>query len=144
MARDPFVAGGAAWLVVGIAGVVVAITGRDGLAAVIPDLAIDADALGGALTGIAAGALGIGLAHLAVAGGRRTGRASAAAAGILLAALLAVGFVALAMAAVASAQREPALAPALAAGAAGSGVIGLGYGWLTWRLVRLRRSGSAV
>ena len=144
MARAPFLVGTAAWLLLGVAGIVVAMVGRDALTRVLPDLAIDADALGGAIAGIAAGAVAIGLAHLAVAVGFRAGRRFAVGVGILLASLLAAGFAALAAAALASAQREAALAPALIAGALAAAVIGLAYGWVAWQLVGERRAGSAV
>ena len=106
---------------------VVAALGRDALQRVLPPLAIDADALGGAVTVVSVGVVLIGCAHLGVLIGVRRRDRRAASAGVLLGGLLAalcVGFVA---AGVSSALRTPEYAIALYAAAGASGVGAVAY-----------------
>lgn len=133
-----------AWALLGALGLVVAITWRDRLIAVLPPLAIDAAALGGALTVIAVGAFTIGAVHMAVAVGLGRRRRWALSAAVLLASVLAAGFVALAAAATASAARESALGLQLGGAALVSALAALVYGLTAVRFVAELRSGSAA
>jgi hypothetical protein len=134
----------AAWLAIAVAGLVVAAIGREALLAALPPLAIDADALGGAVAVIAAAALLVGLAHGLILAGLGRHARWARSAGVLLASVLSVAFLGLAATAVTSALREAVQAPALAGGAVGAGVVAAVYGLTAARLVTEMGSGSAV
>ena len=110
MARTILLIGAIGWLLLAIVGLGVALAGRDRLLAALPPLAIDADALGGALTVIAVAALGIGAAHAGVVVGLGRGSRWARSGGVLLASVMSVVFLALAATAAASAVRESPLA----------------------------------
>ena len=144
MGRRIFLAAAVAWTLLGAVGLFIAIAWRDRLIAELPPLAIDADALGGAITVIAAGAFGIGAAHVIIAAGLGRRNRWALSAGALVASVLAAAFVALAAAATASAVRESALGLQLAGAAAVSVLAALVYGLTAGRLVDELRSGSAV
>ena len=109
MARTILLTGAFGWLLVAVAGLGVALAGRNALLAALPPLAIDADALGGALTVIAVAALGVGAGHAGVVVGLGRGNRWARSAGVLLASVMSVVFLALAATAAASAVRESPL-----------------------------------
>ena len=144
MARRILVAGAVAWLALAALGVAVAIGWREWLIAALPPLAIDADAVGGAITVISIGAFGIGAAHASIAAGVARRRRWALSAGALLASVLGTGFLALAAAAATSAFRESNLAIALGALAVVAGLAAASYGLIAARLVAELRSGSAI
>ena len=144
MARTVLGGGAVAWLVVGAAGIVLAAAGRDWMIAVLPPLAIDADALGGALAAIASVLILVGAAHLAVMVGLRRGWRSALSAGALLASVLSVVCLALAAAAASSALREPAYALGLVGAGVAAVVAAVAYGLATVHLVRELGAGSAT
>ena len=144
MGRRIFLAGAGAWLLVGAIGLLISIAFRDRIIAALPPLAIDADAVGGALTVIAVGALGVGAVHGAIAAGLGRRRRWALSAGVLLASVLAAAFVALAAAAAASAARESVLGLQLAAATVVAGLAATIYGLTAARLVADIRSGSAT
>ena len=144
MARRTLLVGAVAWFVLALTGLVVATFGRDALLAALPPLAIDADALGGAVAVIATASLLIGLAHGGLVVGLARDARWARSAGVLLASVLAVAFLALAATAVTSALRETAQAPALAGGAVGAGAVAAVYGLTAARLVTELGSGSEV
>ena len=144
MARTILLIGAVCWLVVAVAGLGVALVGRDALLAALPPLAIDADALGGALTVIAVAALGVAAAHAAVLVGLGRGRRWARSAGVLLASVMSVVFLALAATAAASAVRESPLALVLGGACVAAAFAAVGYALLAARLVADLRSGSAV
>jgi hypothetical protein len=144
MARTILVIGAVAWLVVALVGLGAAMLGSDALIAALPPLAIDAEALGGALTVIAVAAMLIGAAHVGIVAGLRRDLRRARSAGVLLASVLAVGFLGLAATAAASALREPPLAPMLAGGCLAAAVAAIGYALTVARLIGDLRSGSAV
>lgn len=144
MARTILLIGAAGWLVVAIAGLAVALAGRNALLAALPPLAIDADALGGALTVIAAAALGVGAAHAGVVVGLGRGHRWARSAGVLLASVLAVAFLALAATAAASALRESPLALVLGGACVATASAAVGYALTAASLVAELRSGSAI
>ena len=114
------------------------------LIAVLPPLAIDADALGGALTVIAVASLLIGAAHAGIVAGLGRDLRRARSAGVLLASVLAVGFLGLAATAAASALREPPLAPILTGACLAATAVAIGYALTVVRLVADLGSGSAV
>ena len=125
VARPFLLVGAIVWLIVAGA----ALHRRSGRAvdsAALPPLAIDADALGGALTAVAAAGRGWRpppwLVRALVGHGRRPRTV-----GVLLACVLAAVFVALAAAAAASAVREAALAPWLWLGCVAAGAAAIGY-----------------
>ena len=144
MARTILVVGAVAWLVVAVVALGVAITGRDALLAVLPPLAIDAEALGGALTVVAIASLAIGAAHVGVVVGVARGARRARSAGVLLASVLSAAFLGLAAAAAASALRESALALALAGACVAAAAAAIGYAVTVARLVADLRSGPAI
>ena len=118
MARLVLAVGAATWLLGAVVAFAIGIVGTERLAAMLPPLAIDGAALGGALVAVG-GALGIGaLVHLATLLALRSGHRRALSAAILLAGLCSAGFVALSGAAFASAVAEPSMtAPLMVAGA---------------------------
>ena len=142
--RTVLVIGAAVWLLVGIGGIWLSVVGREWLISSLPPLAIDADALGGALTATALVVLAIGLAHLGVLIGLTRGWRWARSAGALLASVLAAALLGLVAAAVSSAVREVAYALPLGAGAALAAVGVLGYATVAVRLARSLGSGSAI
>jgi hypothetical protein len=144
MARTILLIAAIGWLVAAVAGLSVALAGRDALLAALPPLAIDADALGGALTVVAVACLGIGAAHVGVVVGLGRDRRWARSAGVLLASVLAVCFLALAATAAASALRESSLALALGAACVAAASAAIGYAVTVVRLVADLRSGSTT
>lgn len=144
MARTILLIGAIGWLVVAIAGLGVALAGRDTLMAALPPLAIDADALGGALTVIAVVALGIGAAHAGAVVGLGRGSRWARSAGVLLASVMSVVFLAIAATAAASAVRESPLALLLGGACVATTLAAIGYALTAARLVADLRSGSAI
>ena len=111
--------------------------------AALPVLAVDADAVSGAITAISIGAIAIAGAHAAIAAGLARQRRWALSAGVLLASVLGAGFLALAAAAATSAARESVIGLPLALGAAVSALAAGSYGLVAWRLVGELRSRSA-
>lgn len=142
MARRTLLVGAVAWLALAGAGLVAAIAGRTALLEALPPLAIDADALGGVLAVMSAGAIAVGLAHAAVLAGLARDRRWARSAGVLLASVMAVTFLALAATAAASALRETT-ALILSAAAVSAALVALAYGWTAVRLVAELRAASA-
>lgn len=141
MARRTLLAGTLAWLALAGAGLVAAIAGRAAIMEALPPLAIDADALGGLLAVIATGAIVVGLAHAAVLAGLARDRRWARSAGVLLASVLAVTFLALAATAAASALRETA-ALILSVASVSAALVALAYGVTAGRLVAELRAAS--
>jgi len=144
MARTILLLGSIGWLVVAVIGLGVALLARDTLLAALPPLAIDADALGGALTVIAVAALGVGAAHAGVVVGLGRGSRWARSAGVLLASVMSVAFLALAATAAASALRESPIAFVLGGACIAAALAAVGYALTAARLVSDLRSGSVV
>jgi hypothetical protein len=144
MARAILGIGAALWLISGAAGMLLAALGVEGLERALPPLAIDAEALRGAVTAVSAGLLTLGAVHLAILLGLRRRSRWSQTAGILLAGLLAALCLALVAAAVTSAAVNPAVAPILLLAAGGAAVGALGYGLAAARLVLARRTGRAT
>lgn len=143
MARTVLTIGGVVWLVAGAVAFTIGAVGVQGLLSLLPPLAIDADAVGGALTALALTLVTIATAHLFVVVGLREGRRWAASAGALLASILAIVCVGLAAAAVSSAVRSPGYALPLLGAAVVAVVAATGYVVAAVRLARELGSGSA-
>ena len=144
MARALLLAAAVAWALGALATAFLAAFGVQRLEALLPPLAIDTEALRGAIVAVAV-ALALGAAsHVAVLAGLRARRSRAWSAGILLAAVLSVTFVALAAAAATSAIATPASAVVLLIAGAGAALGALGYGIIAARLVAELRSGSVI
>ena len=144
MARALLLVAALLWALGALAAAAVAAFGVQWLEAILPPLAIDTEALRGAIVAVAV-ALALGaVSHLAVLAGLRARRPRAWSAGILLAALLSVTFVALAAAALTSSIATPASAAVLLGAGAAAAVAALGYGVIAARLVGELRSGSVI
>jgi heme/copper-type cytochrome/quinol oxidase subunit 3 len=119
-----------------------AVFATDAVADSLPPLAIDTDALRGAITACAGALLLGGFMHLGVIAGLRASRPRAVTAGILLSTVLAALFLALAAAAFTSAAAEPMhWLPWLASGAGATVVTGA-YAVSAAGLVTDLRAGS--
>jgi len=140
--RTVFIVGAVVWLLVGTGGIGFAALGRGWLLSRLPALTIDADALGGALTAVAAVALAIGVAHVGVLTGLARGWRWGRSIGALLASVLGAALLGTAATAISSVMRDAAYAAPLlgAASVALAGV--LGYAVAAVRLARDLGSGS--
>ncbi|MDQ3149510.1 MAG: hypothetical protein M3Q38_06260 [Chloroflexota bacterium] len=146
MARTMLVSGAVAWLLGGIVGLGLAVLGTDWLSSVLPPLAIDIEALGGALTAMALAMVTIGAAHVVVVAGlrrERQGRRWARSAGVLLASVLAAVLFGLAAAAMSSAAREAGYTLPLVGAALVATAGTVGYALVAARLARELGSESA-
>jgi heme/copper-type cytochrome/quinol oxidase subunit 3 len=144
VARALLLVGALAWAVGALGAIVLAAVGVEALQSLLPPLAIDTEALRGAIVAVAV-ALGLGaVVHVAVLAGLRRRRPRAWTAGILLAGLLSTTFVALSAAAFTSAIATPASALALAGAGTAAAVAALGYGVVTAALVAEKRSGAPI
>ena len=144
MARAILLAASVAWLAAGIVALGVALLGATGLMNALPPLAIDLDALRGALVAIALAMVGSAALHLAIVAGLArpdpTHRRAATAA-MLLGGLLVALFVALAAAAWTSAAARPELLLLLLAAGGVAALAAAAYALVVGRLVADRRSG---
>lgn len=142
MARSVLLVGSVAWILAGLAGLAVAAFGAEALEGMLPPLAIDTDALRGAVTAVGAGLLAVGLAHAVVLIGLRSSRRWGWSASILLSAVLAASLLALGAAAATSAVATPAMAAALLGACVAAALGAVCYALVVLRLVGERRSGS--
>jgi len=141
VARAILLIGAIAWSLAGLAALVVAVVGAERLVSLLPPLAIDTDAVRGAVTAVAVAFGAAAIAHLAVLGGLRAGRPRARSAAILLASLFGATFTALAAAAFTSAAAEASATPVLVlAGVAAVAAAGA-YALATHRLVHELKAG---
>ncbi len=143
MARTILIAGAVAWLLAGIVGLGLAVMGTDWLRSRLPPLAIDVEALGGALTAMAIGLIVLSAAHIAVVVGLRRERHWACSAGVLLASVLAAASLGLAAAAISSAAREAGYALPLIGAALVATLGTAGYALVAVTLARELGSESA-
>ena len=143
MARTILIAGAVAWLLAGIVGLGLAVMGTDWLRSRLPPLAIDVEALGGALTAMALGLIVLSGAHIAVVVGLRRERHWARSAGVLLASVLAAASFGLAAAAISSAAREAGYALPLIGSALVATLGTAGYALVAATLARELGSESA-
>ena len=141
MARSLLLVAGGAWITAGAAGIGLGLVGATTLQRMLPPLAIDLDALRGAVTAVSVGVLTIGALHASVVVGlRRLGRRALSAA-LLLSGFLSALFLALAAAGATTAVATPASAPAFGAAALGALVGSIGYGVIVTLLLHELRSG---
>lgn len=141
MARAILLTGAIAWSLAGLAALVVAVIGAERLVSLLPPLAIDTDAVRGAVTAVAVAFGAAAVAHLAVLAGLRRERPRAWSAAILLASLFGATFTALAAAAFASAAAEASAAPVLVLAGVAAAVAAGAYALATHRLVHELRAG---
>lgn len=143
MARAILLGGALVWLLAGLVTVAVAVFGADMLAAMLPPLAIDIEALRGAITAMAVALLVGAFLHMGMLVGMGRAWRRAWTAALLLTSVLATLFVALAATAFTSAAAEPMYwLPWLAAGV-GATVVAGAYALAAARLVADLRAGSA-
>ena len=142
MARSLLLAAAAAWIAAGAAGIGVGLVGAPTLQRILPPLAIDLDALRGAVTAVSIGVIAIGAAHACVVAGLRRGGRRVLSAALLLSGFLSALLLALAAASATTAVATPASALAFGAAAGGALVGSLGYGAVVGLLLREGRSGS--
>lgn len=143
MARAVLVAGAVAWGLAGIAALAIALVGLAWLEGVLPPLAIDADALRGALVAIGIGLLAVGLVHAAVARAVRR-RSWGSSAAILLDAVLSANLLALSAAALTTMITTPSAVFMLGVAAVVALAAAVAYAVAVVELVMERRSGSAT
>jgi hypothetical protein len=143
MARTLLLAATIAWLVAGVVGIGLGLLGAAGLQRILPPLAIDGAALGGAVVAVGFGVLAVGAAHAVVVIGLRAGHPAARSAALLLAATLCVLLLGLAAAAATSAATVQDRAPALLAGCAVALVGAAAYGLVTALFVKEVRASRA-
>ncbi len=144
MARTLLAAASVAWAVLGLAGLGIGLVGSSTLKGLLPPLAIDAPALGGAVVAVSVGVLAVGALHLALLVGLRAGHRLARTGAILLTATLGSLLAALAAAAATGAATVPERAPALLLAAVAAACGALGYGLVAALLVGEIRSGRAT
>ena len=140
MARAILLAAATAWAVSALGAIVLAAAGTEALERALPPLAIDTEALRGAIVAVAVALAVVAAAHALVVVGMRQGRRLAWTAGILLGAVMAAASVALAAAAFTSAIATPAAAAELVAGGVIAVLGAVAYGVVTVRLVREQAS----
>ena len=143
MARTVLLAATIVWLAAGVIGIGIGLLGSTGLQRLLPPLAIDLAALGGAVVAVSLGILAVGVAHAVIVVGLRAGRAAARSAALLLAATLSALLVALAAASATSAMTVPDRAPSLMAACAAALVGVAAYGLVTVQLVAEMRASRA-
>lgn len=142
MARSLLLAAAAAWIAAGAVGVGVGTVGATTLQRMLPPLAIDLDALRGAVIAVSLGVIIVGAAHTALVVGLRRGGRRAQSAALLLSGFLAAMLLALAAAAATTAATTPATALPFAGSALVALAGAIGYGVISGLLVREVRTGS--
>ena len=143
MARTVLLAATIVWLVAGVVGIGIGLLGSTGLQRLLPPLAIDVAALGGAVVAVAVGVLVVGVAHAVVVLGMRAGHPAARSAALLLSATLSALLLALAAASATSAVTLPERAPSFLVACAAAAVGAAAYGLVTVLLVAEVRASRA-
>lgn len=142
MARAILLAGAVVWSVGSVAAVGIALMGVETLLSLLPPLAIDTDAVRGAVTAVAVGLALAAALHVGVVAGLRRGGDRFRSLAILLAGSFTALWVALAAAAFVSAAAEPGSALALMLAGIGASLTAAAYAVAGWRLVDEQRSES--
>lgn len=142
MARAILLAGAVIWSFGSLAATGVALIGVETLLGLLPPLAIDADAVGGAITVVAVGLGATAILHAGVVAGLRRGGHRIMSLAILLSGLFVALCVALAAAAFASAAAQPASAMALVLAGGLASLTAAAYAVAGWSLVDELRSQS--
>jgi hypothetical protein len=135
VARAILLVASVVWLVAGIVGVGLAAWGTEAIEASLPPLAIDTEALRGAILAVGVSLIGLAGVHAVVLLGLRARARWALTGGVLLAGLLTMLCLALGAAAITSAVAEPAQAVPLMAAGAAMGLMTGAYGALTVGLI---------
>jgi hypothetical protein len=143
MARPVLLAATIVWLAAGALGIGIGLLASTGLQRLLPPLAIDLAALGGAVVAVSVGVLAVGVVHAVIVLGLRAGHAAARSAALLLAATLSALLVALAAASATSAVTVPDRAPSFIAACAAALVGVAAYGLVTVQLVAEMRASRA-
>jgi hypothetical protein len=137
--RAVLAAGAAIWGIAAVAAALVAIFGVDRLLALLPPLAIDADAVGGAALAVSLALALAAAAHLAILLALQRGLRLAWTAGLLLCGLGVAVTIGLMGSAFASAAAEPSMALPLVAAGAAALVASFGYAAATaWFIGQIR------
>jgi hypothetical protein len=137
--RAVLAVGTVTWGIAAVAAALVAIFGVDRLLALLPPLAIDADAVGGAALTVSLALALAALAHLAVLLALQRGLRLAWTAGLLLCGLAVAVTIGLMGSAFASAAAEPSMALPLVAAGAAALVASFGYAAATaWFIGQIR------
>jgi hypothetical protein len=131
------------WLIAGAVGIGIGLMGAADLQRILPNLAIDLAALGGAVVAVGSAILAVGVLHAAVIVGLRLGNRLARTVGLLLSATLFALLVTLAAAAVTTAVTVPEGAPPFLAAGLVALVGAAVYGFVTARLVAEVRASRA-
>jgi hypothetical protein len=140
--RTSLLLAGAGWFIAGLAALAVSVVGTDMLLALLPPLAVDADAVAGAAAAIGATLVAVAMIHAVVVVGLVRRVRWAWSAGILLAAVMSLGLAGTAIAAGVSVVAETlATGPGLLGGV-GAAMVAIGYGWAGARLTRELASGT--
>lgn len=142
MARAILLAGAIIWSLGSIAAAAIALIGVDALLRLLPPLAIDADAVRGAVTAVAVGLGAAAVLHVGVVAGLRRGGHRARSLAILLAGVFTALCVALAAAAFVSAAAEPSSVLALVLAGIVASLTAGAYAAASWSLVDELRSES--
>lgn len=142
MARAILLAGAIIWSVGSIAAAAIALIGVDALLRLLPPLAIDADAVRGAVTAVAAGLGAAAALHVGMVVSLRRGGHRARSYAILVAGVFTALSVALAAAAFVSAAAEPTSALALIVAGIVASLTAGAYAAASWSLVDELRSES--
>jgi hypothetical protein len=143
VARTLLLAATIVWLVAGVIGIGIGLTSAAGLQRMLPPLAIDLAALGGAVVAVGIGVLAIGIVHAGVVVALRAGSPFAPSAALLLAITMTTLMLVLAAAAVTSAVTVPERAPQLLVATAAALAAASAYGLVASQLaveVRARRA----
>ena len=143
MARALLLGAGIVWLIAGAVGIGIGLMGAADLQRILPNLAIDLAALGGAVVAVGSAILAVGVLHAAVVVGLRVGNRLARTAALLLAATLFALLVTLAAAAVTTAVTVPEQAPSFLVAGLFALVGAAVYGFVTARLVAEVRASRA-
>ena len=143
MARSVLLAATIVWVVAGAGAIGVGLLGSTSLQRLLPPLAVDLAALGGAVVAVGFAVLAVGLAHSVVLIGLRAGHPAARSAALLLSATLSALLLALAAASATSAVTVPDRAPAFVVACAAALLGVVGYGLVTVLLVAEVRTGRA-
>ena len=143
MARTVLLAATIVWLVAGVVGIGIGLLGATGLQRLLPPLAVDLAALGGAVVAVGVGVLAVGVAHALVVLGMRAGHAAARSAALLLSATLSALLLALAASSATSAVTVPDRALSFLAACAAALVGAAAYGLVTVLLVAEVRASRA-
>jgi hypothetical protein len=144
VARPLLLATAIAWLLAGIAALLLAAFGMERLEAMLPPLVIDTDALRGAIVAVGVGLVVVAGVHGAVILGLRARSRLAHTVAILMSALLTAMLIGLAAAAAAGAAADPSRATLFLLSGLGAAAGAAAYAVIAAGLVSERRAGSAI